>query len=37
MQSRVEDLQLNQAMRGRDELKDDAMAHLPDQLIAPDS
>ena len=35
MQSKVEELkQLNQAMRDRDKLKDDAIAHLSDQLIA---
>jgi hypothetical protein len=33
--TKVEELdQLNQAMRDRDKLKDDAMAHLPHQLIA---
>jgi hypothetical protein len=35
IQSKVEELkQLNQAMRDRDKLKDDAIAHLLDQLIA---
>jgi hypothetical protein len=35
IQSKVEELeQLNQAMRDRDKLKDDAIAHLSDQLIA---
>jgi hypothetical protein len=35
MQSRVEELeQLNQAIMNRDKLKDDAIAHLSDQLIA---
>jgi hypothetical protein len=35
MQSRVDELeQINQAMRDRDKLKDDAIAHLSDQLIA---
>jgi hypothetical protein len=35
MQSRVDELeQLNQAMRDRDKLKDDAITHLSDQLIA---
>jgi hypothetical protein len=34
-QSKVEELKaLNQAMRDRDKLKDDAIAHLSDQLIA---
>jgi hypothetical protein len=34
MQSRVDELeQLNQAMSDRDKLKDDAIAHLSDQLI----
>ena len=35
MQTKVEELeQLNQAMRDRDKMKDDAIAHLSDQLIA---
>jgi hypothetical protein len=35
MQSKVEELeQLNQAIMNRDKLKDDAIAHLSDQLIA---
>jgi hypothetical protein len=35
IQSRVDELkQLNQAMRDHDKLKDDAIAHLSDQLIA---
>jgi hypothetical protein len=35
VQSKVEELeQLNQAIMNRDRLKDDAIAHLSDQLIA---
>jgi hypothetical protein len=35
IQSKVEELeQLNQSMRDRDKMKDDAIAHLSDQLIA---
>jgi hypothetical protein len=35
IQSKVEELgALNQSMRDRDKLKDDAIAHLSDQLIA---
>ena len=35
IQSKVEELeQLNQSMRDRDKMKDDALAHLSDQLIA---
>jgi hypothetical protein len=35
MQSKVEELEaLNQAMGDRDKLKDDAIAHLSDQVIA---
>jgi hypothetical protein len=35
IQSKVEELEaLNQSMRDRDRLKDDAIAHLSDQLIA---
>jgi ABC-type transporter Mla subunit MlaD len=35
IQSKVEELeQINQAMRDRDKLKDDAIANLSDQLIA---
>jgi hypothetical protein len=35
IQSKVEQLeQLNQSMRDRDKMKDDAIAHLTDQLIA---
>jgi integrase len=35
IQSKVEELEaLNQAMRDRDKLKDDAIAHLSDQLVA---
>ncbi|MGA9151623.1 MAG: hypothetical protein WBZ36_13680 [Candidatus Nitrosopolaris sp.] len=35
IQSKVEELEaLNQSMRDRDKLKDDAIAHLSDQLIA---
>jgi hypothetical protein len=35
IQSEVEELKaLNQSMRDRDKLKDDAIAHLSDQLIA---
>jgi ABC-type transporter Mla subunit MlaD len=35
IQSKVEELeQLNQSMRDRDKLKDDAIAHLSDQLMA---
>ena len=35
IQSKVEQLeQLNQSMRDRDQMKDDAIAHLSDQLIA---
>jgi hypothetical protein len=34
MQNKVEELeQLNQVMRDHDKLKDDAIAHLSDQLI----
>jgi hypothetical protein len=34
IQSKVEELEaLNQAMMNRDKLKDDAIAHLSDQLI----
>ena len=34
IQSKVEELeQLNQSMRYRDKLKDDAIAHLSDQLM----
>ena len=35
IQSKVEELeQLNQSMRDRDKMKDDAIAHLSDQLVA---
>jgi hypothetical protein len=35
IQSKVQELeQLNQSMRDRDKMKDDAIAHLSDQLIA---
>ncbi|MGB6595154.1 MAG: hypothetical protein WBE68_26940, partial [Candidatus Nitrosopolaris sp.] len=35
IQSKVEELEaLNQSMRDRDKLKDDAIAHLSDQLMA---
>ncbi len=35
IQSKVEQLQqLNESMRDRDKMKDDAIAHLSDQLIA---
>jgi hypothetical protein len=35
IQSKVEELEaLNQSMRDRDKLNDDAIAHLSDQLIA---
>jgi hypothetical protein len=35
IQSKVQELEeLNQSMRDRDKLKDDAIAHLSDQLIA---
>ena len=35
IQTKVEELeQLNQSMRDRDKTKDDAIAHLSDQLIA---
>jgi hypothetical protein len=35
IQTKVEELEaLNQSMRDRDKLKDDAIAHLSDQLIA---
>jgi hypothetical protein len=35
MQSRMDELeQLNQAMRDRDKLKDDAIAHFSDQVVA---
>jgi predicted nucleic acid-binding Zn-ribbon protein len=35
LQSKVEELEaLNQSMRDRNKLKDDAIAHLSDQLIA---
>jgi hypothetical protein len=35
IQSKVEQLEeLNQSMRDRDKMKDDAIAHLSDQLIA---
>jgi hypothetical protein len=35
IQSKVEELeQLNQAMRDRDKMKDDAIPHLSDQVIA---
>ena len=34
IQSKVEELVKNQSMRDRDKLKDDAIAHLSDQLIA---
>ena len=35
IQTKVDELeQLNQAMRDRDKLKDDVIAHLSDQLIA---
>jgi hypothetical protein len=34
IQTKVEELeQLNQSMRDRDKIKDDAIAHLSDQLI----
>ncbi|MGB6627097.1 MAG: hypothetical protein WBE61_03085, partial [Nitrososphaeraceae archaeon] len=34
IQTKVEELeQLNQSMRDRDKMKDDAIAHLSDQLI----
>jgi SepF-like predicted cell division protein (DUF552 family) len=34
IQSKVEELeQVNQSMRDRDKMKDDAIAHLSDQLI----
>jgi hypothetical protein len=35
IQTKVEELeQLNQSMRGRDKMKDDAISHLSDQLVA---
>ena len=35
IQSKVEELeQLNQSMRDRDKMKDDAIAHLSDQLVS---
>ena len=35
MQTRVDELEMvNQSLRNRDKLKDDAIAHLSDQLIA---
>jgi hypothetical protein len=34
IQSKVELEALNQSMRDRDKMKDDAIAHLSDQLIA---
>jgi hypothetical protein len=35
IQSKVEELEaINQAMSDRDKLKDDAIAHLSDQLVA---
>ena len=35
IQNKVEELeQLNQSMRDRDKIKDDAIAHLLDQLVA---
>ncbi len=35
IQSKIEELeQLNQSMRDRDKMKDDAIAHLSDQLVA---
>ena len=35
IQSKIEELeQLNQSMRDRDKMKDDAVAHLSDQLVA---
>ena len=35
IQTKVEELeQLNQSIRDRDKMKDDAIAHLSDQLIA---
>ncbi len=35
IQTKVEELeQLNQSMRERDKMKDDAIAHLSDQLVA---
>jgi NAD-dependent DNA ligase len=35
IQTKVEELeQLNQSMRDRDKMKDDAIAHLSDQLVA---
>ena len=35
IQSKIEELeQLNQSMRDHDKMKDDAIAHLSDQLIA---
>jgi hypothetical protein len=35
IQSKVEELEdLNQSLRNRDKMKDDAIAHLSDQLVA---
>jgi chromosome segregation ATPase len=35
LQTKLEELeQLNQSMRDRDKMKDDAIAHLSDQLVA---
>ena len=35
LQTKVDELeQLNQSMRDRDKMKDDAIAHLSDQLVA---
>jgi hypothetical protein len=35
IQTKLEELeQLNQSTRGRDKMKDDALAHLSDQLVA---
>ena len=35
IQSKVEELeQLNQSMRDRDKMKDDAIAHLSDELVS---
>ena len=35
IQSKVEELEeLNQSMRDRDKMKDDAIAHLSDQLVS---
>jgi hypothetical protein len=34
IQSKVEELEINQSLRNRDKLKDDAISQLTDQLVA---